>query len=97
MTRRHTIRESGCSGLGCFFSSANFVVGVAVVFFCACCGCCVGVVWRWSGGVRECGCWIVCVGVRFWLEEEMRKCKDNTSNDPFSRCATSNKYGYSMN
>ena len=24
-------------------------------------------------------------------------CKDNTSNDPFSRCATSNNYGYSLN
>ena len=26
-----------------------------------------------------------------------RSCKDNTSNDPFSRCATSNNYGYSLN
>ena len=24
-------------------------------------------------------------------------CKDHTSNDPFSRCATSNNYGYSLN
>ena len=25
------------------------------------------------------------------------KCKDHTSNDPFSRCATSNNYGYCLN
>ena len=26
-----------------------------------------------------------------------RHCKDHTSNDPFSRCATSNNCGYSLN
>ena len=31
------------------------------------------------------------------LSSQCLKCKDHTSNDPFSRCATSNNYGYSLN
>ena len=29
-------------------------------------------------------------------EETGRTCKDNTSKDPFSRCATCKNYGYSL-